>query len=102
MTAVLIPPDERARKATSLVLQRLSPAGTQCNVAVGLGVSESTISRIKEHIEPVMRLCAQLGLKVVPVEMRCYAPEDLEAVFRLAKSAISKAESANDLLRWDE
>lgn len=68
--------DERARRATSIVLTRLAPEGTQRNVAQVWGVSESSVSRLKEHVEPVMRLVAQLGLKVVPAEMKCYSPRE--------------------------
>ncbi len=102
MAAVLISPEERARKSTSAVLQRLAPDGTQRNLAQVLGVSEATISRWKEDIGPVMRLVAQLGLKVVPVEMKCYSPRELDAMFILAKANMNRAECVDDVLRWDE
>lgn len=102
MTAALATPEERARKATSIVLQRLSPDGTQRNLAQVLGVSEATVSRMKEHVEPTMRLLAQLGLKIVPIEMKCYAPREIDAMFILAKANMNRAETVDDVLRWDE
>lgn len=102
MAALSITPEERARKATSIVLQRLSPDGTQRNLAQAWGVSESTVSRLKDQIEPVMRLVTQLGLKVVPAEMKCYSPRELDAMFVLAKANMNRADSVDDVLRWDE
>ena len=102
MPSVNASPEERARKATSLVLQRLSPDGTQAQIAKVWGVSESSVSRTKEHVEVVMRLVAQLGLKVVPQEMRCYAPREIDAMFVLAKANMNRADSVDDVLRWDE
>lgn len=93
--------EERSRKATSLVLQRLAPDGTQRNLAQVFGVSESTVSRMKEQIEPVMRLVAQLGLKVVPIEMKCYRPDDIEPYIQIAKQHMRKVENADHLV-WDE
>lgn len=60
------------------------------------------MSRWKEDIGPVMRLVAQLGLKVVPIEMKCYAPREIDAMFVLAKANMNRAESVDDVLRWDE
>lgn len=102
MAALSLTPEERARKAVSIVLQRLSPDGTQSKLAISLGVSESTISRTKEHLDAVMRLIAQLGLKVVPAEMRCYSARELDAMFVLAKANMNRADSVDDVLRWDE
>lgn len=102
MSASSATADERARKAISLVLQRLAPDGTQRNIAQVWGVSESSVSRTKEHLEQVMRLVAQLGLKVVPAEMKCYSPRELDAMFVLAKANMNRADSVDDVLRWDE
>lgn len=102
MSASSLSADERARKATSLILQRLSPDGTQSQIAKVWGVSESSVSRTKEHVEPVMRLLAQLGLKVVPAEAKCYSPREIDAMFVLAKANMNRADSVDDVLRWDE
>lgn len=58
---------ERARKAISRVLSSMQEPGTQKNLAVSLGVSEATVSRIKtDHLEDVLVMVYQLGFKVVP------------------------------------
>ena len=65
-------PPERARKTVQLVLQRLQEPGTGVAVAAAMGVSESTVSRIKtERLEEVALFLAHLGLKVVPAEFKC-------------------------------
>lgn len=72
MSAVSILPAERARKGVSLVLQRMETAGTGAQLAVSMGVSETTISRIKnERLEETLLLMAHLGLKCVPTSFRC-------------------------------
>lgn len=82
-------PDERARKATSIVLQRLSPDGTQRKLAEVMDVSESTVSRWKESVEPVMKLLAQLGLKVVDVDRECI-PRSEASMLRRAYAVTSE------------
>lgn len=68
-------PIERAQQAQSMVLQRLA-AATQSATATAMGVSESTINRIKtERLEEVLLMLAHLGLKVVPAEFKCVDPE---------------------------
>lgn len=65
-------PAERARKSVALVLQRMKDPGSGTAVATSMGVSESTVSRIKnERLEEVMIFLAHLGLKVVPAEYKC-------------------------------
>lgn len=85
-----------------MVLQRMQAPGTQSNLAQAMGVSESTISRTKDDIEPVMKVLAHLGLKVVPVEMKCYPEKEIDAIFALAKAHLAQAQSADDMLRWDD
>lgn len=65
MPPASLTPAERARKALSIVLQRLQPDGTQVHLALALGVSESTITRRKEGLEDSLQLVAHLGLKLV-------------------------------------
>lgn len=68
-------PTERVQLAQTLVLQRLA-AATQAATATAMGVSESTINRIKtERMEEVLLMLAHLGLKVVPAEFKCVDPE---------------------------
>ena len=68
-------PAQRVQQAQSLVLQRLA-AATQAATAAAMGVSESTVNRIKtERLEEVLLMVAHLGLKVVPAEFKCVDPE---------------------------
>lgn len=68
-------PGERSHLAQSLVLQRMAAAG-QNELAKLMGVSESTINRIKtERLEEVLLVLAHLGLKVVPAEFKCVDPD---------------------------
>jgi DNA-binding XRE family transcriptional regulator len=68
-------PATRAKKAHSLVLQRLA-AATQTAVAAAMGTSESTINRIKtERLEEALLMLAHLGLKVVPADFKCVNAE---------------------------
>lgn len=67
-----------SRKTVSILLQRLAPVGTQASLAVAMGVSEATISRNKEHIEPLALMLAHLGLKVVPAEKVCVSADELK------------------------
>lgn len=80
--------DERARKSTSIVLQRLSPDGTQRKLAEVLGVSESTVSRWKEDVEPVMKLASHLGLKLVDEHRECI-PRAEAAMLRRIYAVVS-------------
>lgn len=57
MTALLLSPAERARKAHARVLQALQVPGTARNLAQAMGVSEATISRTKtEKLEDAVAL----------------------------------------------
>jgi hypothetical protein len=47
------------------------------------------------------RLLALLGLKVVPADARCYRDNEIEAVFQLARSGMSRMESVREL-EWEE
>lgn len=68
-------PPERARKTLQRVFQHLQEPGTGVSLATSMGVSEATISRIKnERMEEVLLLLAHLGFKVVRSEMMCVDP----------------------------
>lgn len=101
MAAVLPPPDERARKNLQAIFQRLSSVG-QAQLASTLNVSEATISRWKsEQAEQCARALSALGLKVVPVDMRCFDPKKIDAILQLAKSHLAEIEKSEQLA-WDE
>jgi len=94
-------PDAKARKYLTLCLQELARHG-QRPVAEALGVHESTISRIKEaDLERLCRLVARLGLKIVPADMKCYRPEDIEPYIQSAKQHMTRLHSAEQLV-WEE
>ena len=101
MTTVSANPSERARKAYLTVLQRLQDPGTGVAVAAAMGVSESTVSRFKnEHMETLCQVLAHLGLKVVPVEMQCFPPEQVQALLTLSKAHLASVQQV-DQLSWD-
>lgn len=100
MTASLPTPGERARKTVKCVLQALSSTPATA-VAAAMGVSEPTISRLKnEHLESFAKMLAHLGLKVVPVEMRCFDPRYIEALQVLAEAELARQKSPR--LEFDE
>lgn len=76
MTEVSKTPAETTRKGVQLALQALQEPAKAVSVAAAMGVSESTVSRIKtERLEEVVTFLAHLGLKVVPTEFKCVNPE---------------------------
>ena len=84
----------------SIVLQRLASPGRQVAVATSMGVSESTISRLKnDHLEPLCALLAHAGLKIVPVEMQCFPAEKVSALLVFAKAHLENLETKE--LSWD-
>jgi hypothetical protein len=101
MAEASLTPPERACKAMQLVLQRLQEPGSAVSVAAAMGVSESTVSRLKnEHMEGALRLLAHLGLKVVPAEFKCVSPDAYafltathEKIMRVAPHLIWEADA---------
>ena len=101
MAAVSSPPAERACKTVQLVLQRLQEPGRAVALATSMGVSESTVSRIKnERLEEVALMLAHLGLKVVPSEFKCvdaqayvFLTQTHEKVMRVAPHLIWEADA---------
>lgn len=93
---------ERSRKNESIILRRLASVG-QAVVATGLGLHESSVSRMKDgELERLSRLLAILGLKAVPIEMRCYPENEINAIFTLARQSLERAHSAADLFEDQE
>ena len=92
---------ERARRIETTVVGALQARGAR-PVADEIGVSESTVSRLKnEHLADFSRLLSACELKVVPVTARCYQPESIEAIFRLAKERMEQLKSSREL-EWEE
>ena len=83
-------PLERARKGMQLALRALQEPGKAGALAVSMGLSDSTISRIKtERMEEVILFLAHLGLKVAPSEYRCVDPKTFNAFEVLYERAMS-------------
>jgi Bacteriophage CII protein len=97
MTTVCAEVTERARKNLTVILQRLAAVG-QARVAEGIGQHESTVSRWKgADAEQLAKMLALMGLKVVPIEMRCYPQHKIDAIFVLAKASMETMDSAEKL-----
>ncbi len=92
---------ERTRKNFSTILQGLASAG-QASVSRHLGVSESTVSRMKSEgeLEDLAKLLAACGLKVVPQGYRCAKPEIIEAAMVFARAAMNRDDQHT--LIWDD
>ena len=102
MTAACIDPAAIARKAQSVVLRRLQADASQKAVALAMGVNESTVSRlINDHLAKFCLLLAHCGLKVVPIEARCFKPEEVDALVLLAKRHMASVTSSQQL-EWDD
>lgn len=90
MSAAVPTPTERARKSHLTLLRALQEPGRQMALATAMGVSESTISRLKnEHAEAFCAMAAHLGFKLVPSEHRCVNPETFAAFELLFAKAMS-------------
>lgn len=84
---------------SSTVLQRLQEPGRQVAIASVMGVSESTVSRLKnEHLDTLCELLAHAGLKIVPVEVQCFPPDKISALLTFAKAHLAGIETAEELL----
>lgn len=92
MAASSIAPAERARKGVQLAFQALQEPGKAGAIAALMGVSDATVSRIKnERIEEVALLCAHLGIKWVPAEHKCVSPETFDFLTRTHQRVMSCA-----------
>ena len=73
--------------------------GTQRNLAQTLGVSETTVSRIKtEHLEDAIALLYQIGFKVVAQDRQCVPEDYLRALQVMAREHIK----AGPPLQWED
>lgn len=92
----------RARRIEAIILQRLAALGLEA-VGGAVGVDSSTVSRWKSREIPQLALAiAAMGLKVVPVELRCYPEEEIEAIFTLAKRRMVHMRHSRELADDDE
>jgi hypothetical protein len=89
--AVLGSVEARARKNEKIVLQRLADVGLE---PIAQALKNGAISQ-------VTAMLAVLGLKVVPIEFKCYRPEDIDPYIQLAKRHMRTVVSAHDLVDDD-
>lgn len=88
---------ERSRKSHTLALQRLASAG-QNTVAEQLQTSEATVSRfVSAELERACQVLAALGLKVVPLEMKCYEPRKIAILMELARDHLNQLDTVEQL-----
>lgn len=93
---------EKARKAHSTVLRRLQEPGRQAAIATVMGVSESTVSRLKNDCsEQFCMLLSCAGLKIVASERVCVDPETYRAMAHIAGRAMQQPDVASKLL-WED
>ena len=103
MSELLTSAAERSRKAHSAVLQAMQDPGTQRNLANVLGVSESTISRIKtEKLEDSIALLYQLGFKLVSSDRVCVLKGELNMLRQTYARAVQNEQAAAHLFGGDE
>lgn len=100
MTAVSSAIAENARKNEKAVLQAFARV-SQTRVAEAMGVSDSTVTRLKEGgIEQACVLLAACGLKVVPTDHQCFPRDKIQALLTLARDHLVQMEHPEELV-WD-
>lgn len=95
---------ERARKAYTLALHRISRVG-QSTVAQEIGTSPTTVSRFVSDPDGLERACkvlAAVGLKVVPVAMQCFPPEKVAIFMTLARDHLNYLQRPEQLAFEDD
>ena len=89
--------DEIARKNSTALRQGLART-SQAQVAAITGQSESAISRFKDlQLEQYAAVLAAVGLKCVPVSMRCVDMKRMEALLVLARAHLEQTKTAEEL-----
>lgn len=93
---------DMSRKIERAVLHALAEHG-QAHAALIMGVSESTVSRMKDgQLEALSRLLAAVGLKVVPAHYKCLDPVKAQAMVTLYEAAMQRISNPVELLFGDE
>jgi hypothetical protein len=91
---------DRARRIESELIKRLRTVG-QAAVAEVCEVDASTVSRLcgdsKFGFKQFAQTMALFGLKAVPIEMKCYRPEEIEPYIQLAAQHMRRVRGAHDL-----
>ncbi|MDR3004073.1 MAG: hypothetical protein LBV14_07540 [Acidovorax sp.] len=91
---------ERSRKAHSLVLQGMKEI-KQAAIAAAMGVSEATVSRIKnDDLEAAIQFLYHAGWKVVPQDHRCIPEVQARAWFDSHQREVERMRQTEQL--WSE
>lgn len=94
--------EERARKNLASIFEGLSRVG-QVQVALALGIVESTVSKAKgDELPTAARILAAAELKVVPAHYRCVEPKKMEALVMLAGQELDRLRASPELVWEDE
>ena len=100
MTSLSSDFEERAKKTSSLILRSMHSVG-QVNVADGLRVSESWVSKWKtEELDRTVKLLLLCGLKLVPSDVKCFHEKDIEALMHGAQRWLGDLTSSTQL-SWE-
>lgn len=89
MSELCAGPLERARKAHATILQRLQEPGRGVSLATTLGVSESTISRLKnDQLENVLAFIHALGFRLVEHGKTCVDAGEIQMLRKTYARAV--------------
>ena len=81
----------------------MKPAGTGVSLAMAIGKSEASISRIKnEQLEDVMLLVSHLGFKLVSNDRVCIQKDELNMLRQTYARAVQNEQTAALLFGGDE
>lgn len=98
MTEVWESTHERSRKAFSSVLQSLSVAGKQASIAAAMGVSDSTVSRIKtQDLEGCIQFLYHAGFKLVPEDHRSIPEVTARAWFESHRREVERMQETGHI-----
>jgi hypothetical protein len=93
---------ERAQRMQSVVLQRLQSNGLATSIANATGMSEGTISRLKnEHLDNFCQMLAHAGLKIVEAERTVVDADTYRAIAHIATKAMRDPQVARWLVIGD-
>lgn len=96
MDGLSAPLDPRSRKTLAVLATRLAQVGQE-RAARAIGVDISTVSRMQsQQFERFALLLTALGLKPVPVESKCYAPDHVASLEYFARRGMSENTIAPD------
>jgi transcriptional regulator with XRE-family HTH domain len=97
--------DEIARRNYREMLRSVASTGLAA-IAEALGVDESTVSRWKQSAdngkpgqwEMFCKALAVMNLKIVSADYKAVDPEELDALFVLAKTRLNRMKSVDEIM----